>query len=69
MVHKTRDITDFVDEPVTVTESSQPTQPESSVVSQSDYQHPDPDRQRYLASLFDETWPSMEASIHYLRDR
>ena len=69
MGQKTRDITEFMDEPVSATKPDKPTQPEASVVSQSDYRHPDPERQRYLASLFDETWPSMEASIHYLRDR
>ena len=69
MVHKTRDIEEITDTPVSMAETDQQEQSVASITSQSDYQHPDPERQRYLASLFDETWPSMEASIRYLRDK
>jgi len=66
MVHKTRDITETrivaveIDEPITST----PAQAAAGV----QYTHPDPDRETYLMSLVDETWPDIEETIHFLRD-
>lgn len=66
MVHKTRDITETriiaveIDEPTT----SAPAPAPSGVR----YAHPDPEREAYLVSLVDETWPDIEGTIHFLRD-
>jgi len=67
MVHKTRDITETKitafekDEPI----DSKPAQPMSGVQNT----HPDPEREKHLASLLEKAWPKIKASMYYLRDR
>jgi len=66
MVHKTRDITVIqvkaveIDEPVDLNAAQ--------ASSGARYTHPDPERETYLMSLVDETWPDIEETIHFLRD-
>ena len=66
MVHKTRDITETRITAVEIDEltSTKPPQATSGVR----YTHPDPERETYLVSLVDETWPDIEETIHFLRD-
>ena len=66
MVHKTRDITETKITAIEKDESidSKPAQASSGV----QYTHPDPEREKHLMSLVDETWPDIEETIHFLRD-
>lgn len=66
MVHKTRDIAEIQTEAVENDEPAavQPSQASSDV----QYTHPDPEREKHLMSLVDETWPDIEETIHFLRD-
>ena len=68
MVHTTRDVTDIR---TTVVDSDEPVesngaQPKPSAVPST---HPDPERERELASLLEKAWPKIRASMYYLRDR
>ena len=66
LAQTTRDITET---PITAVENDElvgtkPSQASSGVR----YSHPDPEREKHLMSLVDETWPDIEETIHFLRD-
>lgn len=66
MVQKTRGITEFIEAAV---ETDEPVDPSTSKPSSGVRNtHPDPEREKYLMSLVDETWPDIEETIHFLRD-
>lgn len=66
MVHKTRDITETKIEAVEIGEPIRSNGVQASAGVR--YTHPDLEREAYLMSLVDETWPDIEETIHFLRD-
>ena len=66
MVHKTRDVTETR---ITAVETDElATSTSAQALSGVRYVHPNPEREAYLMSLVDETWPDIEETIHFLRD-
>ena len=67
MVHKTREITETTITDVE-TDESVASNGNRATLSGVPYTHPDPEREKHLMSLVDETWPDIEETIHFLRD-
>ena len=67
MAQKTRDTTGT--EISLDAETDEPTRLDAAQASSGvRYTHPDPEREKHLMALVDETWPDIEDTIHFLRD-